>query len=130
MIDNILHRLRKQTGKSLLSIDEQARQALASYHWPGNIRELENILERAASVCESSIITCQELPAVIFPESNISPGKIPMIKQTEMSLILEVLSATNGNIKQTAERLGVARSTIYRKLKQAGISLELTKMKM
>ena len=53
-----------------------------------------------------------------------------MIKQTEMSLILEVLSATNGNIKQTAERLGVARSTIYRKLKQAGISLELTKMKM
>jgi transcriptional regulator of acetoin/glycerol metabolism len=53
-----------------------------------------------------------------------------MIKQTEMSLILEVLSATNGNIKQTAERLGVARSTIYRKLKQAGIPLELTKMKM
>jgi len=130
LIDNILHRLRKQTGKSDLSIDEQARQALTNYHWPGNIRELENILERAASVCEGSIITYQELPAVIFPEGNLSPEKIPMIKQTEMSLILEVLSATNGNIKQTAERLGVARSTIYRKLKQAGIPLELTKTKM
>jgi transcriptional regulator of acetoin/glycerol metabolism len=51
------------------------------------------------------------------------------MKKNEIDIILDVMSETNGNIKQTAERLGIARSTIYRKLKKYGISIEWAKKK-
>ncbi|MDD2556230.1 MAG: sigma-54-dependent Fis family transcriptional regulator [Syntrophaceticus sp.] len=127
LIDDILERLKRQTGKTDLSIGEDAMYLLKAYHWPGNIRELENVLDRAVCVCDSQTITSRELPNCLLQnEVQLSPD-LTLIKQNERVMIMEVLAETNGNVKQTAERLGVARSTIYRKLKKYGISIRTAK---
>lgn len=128
LIDDILERLKRQTGKNNLCIDYNALHLLKAYHWPGNIRELENVLERAACICETSLITPRDLPNCIIQDSKRKP-KLTMMKQNEISIIMDVLAENEGNIKQTAERLGIARSTIYRKLKRYGIDLKTAKKK-
>lgn len=125
LINSILERLKRQNLKHQIDIDNKALKALKSYQWPGNIRELENVLERAASICEGNYITLRDLPSSIGERNQ--EHNIPVLKQTEISLILDMLSQTNGNIKRTAEKLGVARSTIYRKLKECGIPIESAK---
>lgn len=122
LINNILERIRKQTNKPYLAIDGQAMNLLKSHNWPGNIRELENILERAANTCRNFTISNSDIPLNCVSEgAEASPG-ITVIKQTELDLIMNTLSETQGNIKKTAERLGFSRNTIYRKLKKNNIN--------
>ncbi|MDD3315763.1 MAG: sigma 54-interacting transcriptional regulator, partial [Syntrophaceticus sp.] len=127
LIDDILERLKWQTGKTDLFIDEDAMHLLKAYHWPGNIRELENVLDRAVCVCDGQTITPRELPNCLLQnEVQLAPD-LTLMKQNEIVVIMDVLAETKGNVKQTAERLGIARSTIYRKLKKYGISIETAK---
>jgi transcriptional regulator of acetoin/glycerol metabolism len=130
LIEDIIKRLERQTGKHGLSIDLNALNLLKAYHWPGNVRELENVLERASIICNGIIITARDLPHVVTQNGlqRLNPD-LTIMKKNEIDIILDVMSETNGNIKQTAERLGIARSTIYRKLKKYGISIEWAKKK-
>ncbi len=130
LIEDIIKRLERQTGKHGLSIDLNALNLLKTYHWPGNVRELENVLERASIICNGIIITARDLPHVVTQNGlqRLNPD-LTIMKKNEIDIILDIMSETNGNIKQAAERLGIARSTIYRKLKKYGISIELAKKK-
>jgi len=122
LINSTLKRLKRQTGKSSLVIDAYAMELLRSYDWPGNIRELENMLERAAIICEDGVIRCHDIP---FDHEGKSAKKknVSILRQTEMGLIMDTLIATKGNIKQTADRLGTNRNTIYRKLKKYNVPI-------
>lgn len=127
LINSILGRIKLQTKKTNLAIDDQAMHLLHSYDWPGNIRELENVLERAANICQGSTISCHDLPPNFFPESSKVSPDITKIKQTELALIIDTLNKTRGNIKQTAEKLGISRNTVYRKIKLYNIPVDFKK---
>ncbi|MCK8659223.1 propionate catabolism operon regulatory protein PrpR [Pseudomonas umsongensis] len=101
---------------------------LMAYHWPGNIRELENILERAALSAEDLLrgtaIEGASL-ALVIPElrnSRALPPTVPVTdlksiaKEKERQYVLDMLQACDGNLAQTASRLGISRSTLWRRL--------------
>ncbi|MEL7654777.1 MAG: sigma 54-interacting transcriptional regulator, partial [Bacillota bacterium] len=118
LTEHILHRLRCQVDKQELTIDDQVKGILLDYDWPGNIRELENVLERAVFLCEGSVITAKELPVFDYKTERTGKGEDTL----NLELVINTLSITNGNVKKAAEKLGVARSSIYRKLQKNDIS--------
>lgn len=122
LINSTIDRIKNQTNKPYLTIDSQAMVLLKKYDWPGNIRELENVLERAANISEDSAIKCNDLPKHFTGKNVKAAPDITIIEQTEKTLIMDTLRETNGNIKQTAERLGIARNTVYRKMKKYNIA--------
>lgn len=122
LINSAMDRIKNQMNKTELTIDRQALVLLERYDWPGNIRELENTLERAANICRDSVIKCSDLPHHFTGESVKGAPDINIIEQNEMTLIMDTLRETSGNIKQTAAKLGVARNTVYRKMKKYNIS--------
>lgn len=127
LINSILERIMSETNKPYLTIDGPALNLLKSYDWPGNIRELENVLERAANTSENFIISYHDLPINIPQgDTNASPD-ISIIEQTQVALIMDTLRETHGNIKQTAEKLGIARNTIYRKMERYDIPRDFGK---
>lgn len=122
LINNTMDRLKEQTNKAYLTVDSQAMVLLEKYAWPGNIRELENVLERAANICGDFVIKCSDLPKQLTMDSLKAAPEISIIEQNEKTLIMETLRETGGNIKQTAAKLGIARNTVYRKMKRYSIA--------
>lgn len=116
--------LNQEMGRNIESISPDAATALRAYHWPGNIRELRNVIERVMILEEGPTIELENLPANI--QGNISPGEGhegPMtLEELEKDYILRTLDANDGNISQTAKTLGISRHTIMRKLEKWGKS--------
>lgn len=135
-IGHILKQLTKRNGLHL-TIEKSAIEILKNYNWPGNVRELENVLERSyviARSMNSTVITSDDVrnyPGIreYLYKYNIAHNRSDWeenltkndLKETEKITILQTLEAYNGNITLTANALGVARNTIYRKLKQYGV---------
>lgn len=109
-------------------IEDKALQVLLSYHWPGNIRELENVIERALLLSSEDKIKVKVLPPhliqVINKETdlNLNSGKIKKLEELEKDSIIEALKVSDGNITSAAQQLGIARNTFYAKMKKYGIS--------
>jgi two-component system response regulator HydG len=96
------------------------------YDWPGNIRELENAIERAVLLCQGEYISPEDLPhAVQGAEGGELPGvAVPSgmtLKEVEREVIVQILEETDGNRTQTARILGISRKTLQNKLKEYGI---------
>jgi len=107
-----------------MQISENARAALQSYSWPGNIRELRNVLERAVLLSDDGVInntglefeaTAQEAPA-----ANLALNKLTL-KEIEKHFIGEALAAEGGNVIRASKRLGIHRSSLYAKIREYGL---------
>ncbi len=123
-----LERLRQDLNRGLLQFDHDAMTALEGYEWPGNIRELRNVLERAALVCTGGVIRREDLH---FQISRTSPKPSPVAQVTDSEMTLNELERQhisyifhkeNGKVDRAAAKLGIARSSLYLKLKQYGIT--------
>lgn len=101
------------------SISASALAALARYSWPGNIRELKNVLQRAVIMCRNHVITEKDLHFLALGKPINS-----YLKNLENQNLLHVLQKHRGNHTQTARELGIARSTLIARLKRHGISKE------
>ncbi len=114
--------LNQEIGRNIESINPDAAAALRTYHWPGNIRELRNVIERVMILEEGPTIELENLPPNI--QGNIQPGdgsEGPLtLEELEKDYILRTLDANDGNISQTAKTLGISRHTIMRKLEKWG----------
>jgi formate hydrogenlyase transcriptional activator len=122
------------------TIPSETMRALIRYHWPGNIRELQNVIERAVLISKSPIlnVSLAELkpePNSVPSPSPVSPRSAPqenlqdMVEWTERNQILRALEETNGVVSGpngTASRLGVKRSTLQHKMRRLGIRLSRT----
>lgn len=105
-----------------IRLSDEAVVALQRYSWPGNIRELKNVIERAALLCRTDVIKGRDL--------NLDPEHAPRmngdhsrltLRELERSHIEQILTEEKGNMGRTATRLGIARSSLYSKLRTLGI---------
>jgi transcriptional regulator with PAS, ATPase and Fis domain len=121
-----LNFLRADLKKMDLRFDDGVVDLLTRYHWPGNIRELRNVLERAALQSDKSLIRTQDIHFQL-----IQPKHTPEAKVIGSNLTLEeisrqhidaVLKQENGNVDRAAVRLGLPRSTLYVKIKQYSLT--------
>ncbi len=108
------------TNRKIIGFSEPARQLMQQYHWPGNARELENAVERAAVMTVSTYIQPLDLPPL-----QTDPATLPAslsLEELEKRHLLKVLPLMKWNIKKAAEVLGVERTTLYNKIRRYGIT--------
>jgi DNA-binding NtrC family response regulator len=97
--------------------------ALQAYSWPGNIRELRNVLERAVLLSGSRVLGDRDLHFDALPEAALPEmGGVRTLEEVERQHIQEVLFLERGRVEAAAKRLGIPRSSLYNKIKQYGIA--------
>jgi len=116
----------KEAGKNIKDIDYEAMQAMLSYDWPGNIRELGNTIERAVVLADSDTVTIHDLPDK-FRTLDLEGVPTSSLRQAldsyEREYIKRSLTEHKGNKETTAEALGVDLATLYRKLKKLRVDM-------
>ncbi len=120
----------RQMGKTPFTVDRTAMQVLCGYDWPGNIRELANVLERAQILAEGNTITIDDLPENMFlgsksippvgtPAPVVSPDDLEGIERRH---VIDVLGKHKGNKVHAAKALGISRRTLYRLIEKYGLA--------
>ena len=113
-----LDQANKELDKHLIGFDAKASQALMNYHWPGNLRQMKNIVKRATLLAQSSFITLLELGTELLETPASSNTSIALRnEETEKEHILEALRQTGNNKSKAAQLLNIDRKTLYNKLK-------------
>lgn len=126
LVDHILTRLNAEKGRNILGVSPETLSALLQYDYPGNVRELENILERSFILCHSDMIDLSCLPAEILPEGR-RPAADPYsienpLKAAEANAIIQALAENGGHRERTAKALGIHKTTLLRKMKSLSIT--------
>ncbi len=122
LIQYFLSRYSRKFAKRVKGIEVQAREALLAYSYPGNVRELENIIERAVALAEGEVLTMADLP-LDLQEYSVTPYREwPPLEDQERDYIRKVLTYTHYNIGQTAQILNLPRTTLWRKMKKYGLA--------
>jgi transcriptional regulator of acetoin/glycerol metabolism len=118
--------LAEEAGGETVLIDGPAREALLGFAWPGNVRQLRNVLRTLAALCEDGRIGLEDLPAMIRQArpvvSTIEEASEHPLEDAERLALLTALEQTRWHMTHTAEQLGVSRNTLYRKLRKHGIA--------
>jgi DNA-binding NtrC family response regulator len=115
-----LKRYDAQAGRNLTGFTPLATEALRSFDWPGNVRQLQNEIQRAVLMCEGNQIDERDLSVTAVTQAKESPD-LTLMEAMERNAILQMLKDTNGNKLETAKRLGIGRQTLYNKIKMYGI---------
>ena len=121
LVQTFLNEFNKHNGKAIRGVDQEAMYVLERYQWPGNIRELRNVIERATILADSEFIEHRHLPPTLIargeeslPTLTISPGTT--VDEAERRLILLTLEHTRNNKTRAAEILGISLKTLHNKL--------------
>ena len=109
--------------KEIKGFSAQAREVLARYEYPGNVRELENIVARAVALAEGNQIQVKDLPPFLAGRDQSSKGMWKSLDEMEREHIARVLDAVEGRRDQAAAILGITRSTLWRKIKKFGLEV-------
>ena len=124
LVHHFLGKYQKLMNKPIEGISDRALRILSSYTWLGNIRELENTIERALNmVDEDKMVTSDHLPEEIRgykrPSSTLTLNEV--MEETERQTIINYLAIMNGNKSGTAKMLGISRTTLYEKMNKYGL---------
>jgi DNA-binding NtrC family response regulator len=116
------------TEKTVRGFSPEAQSLLMHYEYPGNVRELENAVQRAVTLCDGEIIQASDLPPAFSQPRMLEGGGEPgaerdtwSMAEVEKEHIIRVLKRHRGNLVHTARQLGISRTTLWRKMKQYGI---------
>lgn len=125
LVERFLARTSKQLDR-MVRVEPAALDVLMRYPWPGNIRELENVLERAVTLSEDGTVRLKDLPATVRNGGVLVPGAVrpqPVLSlsEVEREAILRAGRACRGRVTQMAQQLGISRTTLWRKMKRLGI---------
>jgi DNA-binding NtrC family response regulator len=121
-----LHKHGQRYHKTGLTLHHHALSRLQQYHWPGNIRELSHLVERAVLLTQSKEISLKELTLPDEQQSAATQAAVlPLmtLEQAELALIRQALQLCQGNKQKTAEKLGITKSSLYRRLEKHGLEL-------
>ena len=115
-----LKRFDAQAGRNITGFSDAASEALRKFDWPGNVRQLQNEIQRAVLMCEGTTVEEKDLSIMSPPVSKDDPD-LTLMEAMERNTITQMLKETNGNKLETAKRLGIGRQTLYNKIKMYGI---------
>ncbi|MGZ3605789.1 MAG: AAA-type ATPase lid domain-containing protein, partial [Thermodesulfobacteriota bacterium] len=132
LIDHFLKKYSEENQKSISDISKEARALLLRYPYPGNVRELENLIERAVILCRGEMITTQDLPFHLKEEKSETLWKsskkeksLPeSLEEIERDSILRALHQQQGVQTKAAESLGISERVLRYKMKKYGIRFE------
>ncbi|MFP4106483.1 MAG: sigma-54-dependent transcriptional regulator [Phycisphaerae bacterium] len=129
LAEHFLRRFVRQTGRTVERFDPETIELMRQYHWPGNIRELENCVERAVVLCRDGVVTPDGLPpAVLTGASEVQTRRgyvdvegrtlAEALETSEREIIRAALKSHEGSRQTTAAQLGIDRTTLYKKMKK------------
>jgi transcriptional regulator with PAS, ATPase and Fis domain len=128
LTDAFIHRMNLKTEKAITGIAKDALDVFMHYGWPGNIRELINVIEYAFVLCPQGEISISHLPAQLLghhpmhvQQTSRAKGKSPT--GNERQELIQTLQATGGNKSEAARRLGISRVTLWKRIKKFGIQV-------
>jgi two-component system, NtrC family, response regulator HydG len=132
LIDHFLRELAAGHGRGPVAVDPDAQYRLLGYAWPGNIRELQNVLERSMLLAEQDVIGPEHLPPEVrpgasspaAPNSNpiaVEPSPLRSLEEVDREHVLRVLGMTGGNREESARILGISRRTLSRMIQRWGL---------
>ncbi len=128
LVNHFVDKYREKTGKPIKDCQEAVTRLFLSYDWPGNVREMENAIERAFVVAVGTRITLEDLPPEVAgsetgkaAESRREIRSAGSEDEREREMLIEALRETGWNKTRAARRLGIARNTLYAKMKRCGI---------
>ena len=112
-----------ETGETARTIDATALRHLGEYSWPGNFRELYNVLRSASAICDGNVICSQDLPAHVTGagaalRANAPDPAVSALANAECTALMTAIRANRGNLVHTAKQLGISRNALYRRLKR------------
>jgi len=125
LIDHFLRAFADKNGKSIRGLTREAREALLRYDYPGNVRELENLIERAVVLTRDDVIGLTDLPLTLeaqAAEPEGSAGLVAAVEGLERRMIREALAKADGVQTRAAELLGIGERVLRYKLKKYGLS--------
>jgi DNA-binding NtrC family response regulator len=154
LVRHFMARISAEEGRNINSISKEALDLLSAHHWPGNIRQLENAIFRAVVLCEGDELTLEEFPQLKHPpktsqlphienapsiDGPMEPlqhsstsskplldddGEILSLEEAERRIVSHAVEKYAGNMSTIAKKLGIGRSTLYRKLRHFGIETD------
>jgi len=129
LIEHFLNKYRTEMRKGVKGVDAEVMRTLMNHQWKGEVRELSNIVERAVIFCKDDFVTMADLPDILRTSSRVDfPSDNKPLQQAmnelERSYIERVLRKHDFDKEQTAAVLGISLPTLYRRIKELGISQE------
>jgi DNA-binding NtrC family response regulator len=135
LIAHYSEKLAAQTGRPLLEFTTDAIEALKAYRWPGNVRELRNLVSRLCLLASEPLVRLEDLPQDVrcgpqppcvigeaCPKDSVEETR--GLERAERQAVMEALVAERGNLSRVAQRLGISRPTLYRKIQLYGIQTQ------
>lgn len=133
---HFLDKARKKLNKTIAGIEDRAVKAMQLYPWPGNIREMQNVIERSAVLAKDGIIRLENLPTVFIdtfessPDADVNRRRVSFkaerelqVVRTEKNIMMRYLEETNGNVAKAARLANLTRRTFYRLLEKHNITV-------
>ena len=123
LVERFMKEFAEKNGSEATEIDSDAIKALEEYPWPGNVRQLRNVVEKMCVLSSGGKLTRADVPSEILepPASPVAASTARTLEETEKAKILSVLEASGGNKTKAAETLGISRRTLHRKLNEWGM---------
>ncbi len=126
LVDHFIARFNRLRGRDVAGVEPDVLSALMQHDFPGNVRELENIIEHAFIMCRGSVIGVEHLPEYLRPEDTarrVRYTAAPTLRDAEAATIVAALERNEWNRAATARDLGIHPSTLWRKIRRLGIEL-------
>jgi DNA-binding NtrC family response regulator len=125
LANSFMKRFVAQANRPIRGFSPEATERLTAFEWPGNVRQLQNEIQRAVLLCESTEIDSTDLSiTTVKPESEQNQDtNFTLLEGVERNAIVQMLKETGGNKLETAKRLGIGRQTLYNKIKAYGIEV-------
>lgn len=120
LANTFLKRYASQADRNIAGFSPTATEMLRTFDWPGNIRQLQNEIQRTVLMCENNVIDVQDL-SITTVMSQTEVEDLTLMEAMERNTIEKILKETGGNKLETAKRLGIGRQTLYNKIKIYGI---------
>jgi two-component system response regulator HydG len=122
LAEHFLKKYARENNRSVRGFAPEAVEFMLNYRWRGNVRELENVVERGVILSTDKAITLAEFPHEL---TGPTPMEARTLEAVEKNHILKVLEETSGNVARTAKILGIHRMTLYNKLKKYSIDVNI-----
>jgi DNA-binding NtrC family response regulator len=125
LANSFMKRFVAQSNRPISGFSREAAERLTAFDWPGNVRQLQNEVQRAVLLCESTEIDSTDLSITsVKPEADQTQDtNFTLLEGVERNAIVQMLKETGGNKLETAKRLGIGRQTLYNKIKAYGIEV-------